>query len=179
MTERLSLRDFQQNLSDRLAIAQRGETGLSLLGVESGDESLPGGGYWLLDLTDSGEVIPVPALAPAPLTQPWFAGLANIRGTLYGVTDFSAWRGGEPTPRNAQARLLLIGARHGNNCALLVNRALGLHPRHLLNADDTTASTTSDAGWLGGRFRDAQGVLWTQLRIPPLLADASYLNVAA
>jgi hypothetical protein len=34
------------------------------------------------------------------------------------------------------------------------------------------------APWLGGRFTDAQDVIWTQLRIPALLADPNYLDIA-
>jgi hypothetical protein len=34
------------------------------------------------------------------------------------------------------------------------------------------------ASWLGGRFTDAQDLTWTQLRIPALLADPNYLDIA-
>ena len=37
---------------------------------------------------DAGEVIAVPPIAPVPLTQPWFLGVANIRGNLYSVDRF-------------------------------------------------------------------------------------------
>ncbi|MCX7144727.1 MAG: chemotaxis protein CheW [Sulfuritalea sp.] len=130
MAKRISLREFQQGLSERLLSARRGEGAQALLGIESGADDLPGGSHWLIDLADSGEVSPLPQLTPAPLTKPWFAGIANIRGVLYSVVDFSAWRGGAPTPINAQSRLLLVGARHGINSALLVRRALGLRPHH-------------------------------------------------
>ena len=49
---------------------------------------------WLISLADAGEVIPAPAITPVPLTKLWFRGAVNIRGKLYGVVDFSAWRGG-------------------------------------------------------------------------------------
>ena len=120
MAKRISLREFQESLVERLNSAQRGATRRALLGVASGDD------LWLLDLSDSGEVVPLPELTTVPLTKPWFAGIANIRGSLYSVVDFSAFRGGEPTRRNANARLLLVGARHGINSALLVDRTLGL-----------------------------------------------------
>lgn len=179
MAKRISLREFQQNLSERLVSARRGEGGQALLGVESGADDIPGGSHWLIDLADSGEVAPLPQLTPAPLTQPWFAGIANIRGVLYSVVDFSAWRGGAPTPINAQSRLLLIGARHGINSALLVRRALGLRPQLQMHAaGDGRASSGETAAWLGGRFKDAQDVIWTQLRIPALLADPKYLDIA-
>jgi hypothetical protein len=34
------------------------------------------------------------------------------------------------------------------------------------------------APWLGGRFKDPQEQLWTQLRIPALLSDPRYLDIA-
>ena len=190
MAKRISLREFQRGLSERLLSARRGEGGQTLLGVESGTENLPGGSHWLIDLADSGEVVPLPQLTPAPLTKSWFAGIANIRGVLYSVVDFSAWRGGAPTPRNAQSRLLLVGARHGISSALLVSRALGLRPRLQLHAasDGPTPDTRAEASspvasggtesWLGGRFADELGLTWTQLRIPALLADPNYLDIA-
>ncbi|NJD35502.1 MAG: chemotaxis protein CheW [Betaproteobacteria bacterium] len=184
MAKRISLREFQQGLSERLVSARRGEGAQALLGIESGSDDLPGGSHWLIDLADSGEVTPLPPLTPAPLTKPWFAGIANIRGVLYGVVDFSAWRGGAPTPINAQARLLLIGARHGVNSALLVRRALGLRPQMQMHAAGEakvhTGSQDADetTAWLGGRFKDPQDQIWTQLRIPALLSDPSYLDIA-
>ena len=179
MAKRISLREFQQGLSERLVSARRGEGGQALLGVESGADDLPGGSHWLIDLADSGEVSPLPQLTPAPLTKPWFAGIANIRGVLYSVVDFSAWRGGAPTPINAQSRLLLVGARHGINSALLVRRALGLRPQLQMHAaGEAKVGAGETAPWLGGRFKDAQDVTWTQLRIPALLADPNYLDIA-
>ncbi len=179
MAKRISLREFQQNLSDRLVSARRGEGGNALLGIESGADELTGGSRWLIDLADSGEVTPLPELTPAPLTKPWFTGIANIRGVLYSVVDFAAWRGGAPTPINAQSRLLLIGARQGINSALLVRRALGLRPQLEMRATGEVRTGIGEtAPWLGGRFKDAQEVVWTQLRIPALLADPRYLDIA-
>jgi twitching motility protein PilI len=179
MAKRISLREFQQGLSERLVSARRGEGGQALLGIESGADDLPGGSHWLIDLADSGEVSPLPQLTPAPLTKPWFAGIANIRGVLYSVVDFSAWRGGASTPINSQSRLLLVGARHGINSALLVRRALGLRPQLQMHAAaDAKVGAGDTAPWLGGRFKDAQDITWTQLRIPALLADPNYLDIA-
>lgn len=179
MAKRISLREFQQSLSERLVSARRGEGEQALLGIESGGDDLPGGSHWLIDLADSGEVTPLPQLTPAPLTKSWFAGIANIRGVLYSVVDFAAWRGGAPTPINTQSRLLLVGAKHGINTALLVRRALGLRPQLQMRAASKARAGADDKSpWLGGRFTDAQDVTWTQLRIPALLADPNYLDIA-
>lgn len=176
MVQRVSLREFQRHLTERLGSAQRGESSRSLLGVETGSGA---DSHWLLDLADSGEVSPLSGgLTPTPLTKPWFAGIANIRGTLYSVVDFSAFRGGEPTPQNAEARLLLIGARHGSNSALLVNRTLGLKPPALF-AEPTADDTPAGELWRGAVVTDAQGLRWTRLVIPQLLADPRFMDVAA
>jgi hypothetical protein len=121
-------------------------------------EELTGGSRWLIDLADSGEVTPLPELTPAPLTKPWFTGIANIRGVLYSVVDFAAWRGGAPTPINAQSRLLLIGARQGINSALLVRRALGLRPQLEMRATGEVRTGIGEtAPWLGRTFQGCAG----------------------
>jgi len=167
MAKRISLREFQESLAQRLTSAQRGETRRALLGVASGAD------LWLLDLSDSGEVVPLPTLTSVPLTKPWFAGIANVRGTLYSVVDFSAFRGGESTRRNANARLLLVGARHGINSALLVDQTLGLK-----NLDDLEpAETAGGPAWQGSRHQDSQGHKWTLLNLRELFADPAFLEV--
>ena len=57
----------------------RDRSSAGLLGVQAGPD------YWLLDLADSGEILPLPPFTSVPLTRPWFCGIANIRGSLYGV----------------------------------------------------------------------------------------------
>jgi twitching motility protein PilI len=130
----------------------------------------------LLDLSDSGEVVPLPVLTSVPLTKPWFAGIANIRGVLYNVVDFSAFRGREPTRRNADARLLLVGARYGSNSALLVDHALGLH-----SMDDLEPVRASEdtAPWVSAIYQDAQGHRWMQLDLQKLLVDPAFLDVGS
>ena len=135
MARKTSLRDFQEYLAVRLTTAAQGRGSSSWLGIEAGTE------VWLVDLSDGGEIVQAPQLAPVPLTRPWFAGIANIRGNLHAVTDFSVFRGGPPTPQNANARLLLIGVKHGANAALLVSRMLGLKNPEDFTAAETDAST--------------------------------------
>jgi twitching motility protein PilI len=170
MAKRISLREFQESLVERLNSAQRGATRRALLGVASGDD------LWLLDLSDSGEVVPLPELTTVPLTKPWFAGIANIRGSLYSVVDFSAFRGGEPTRRNANARLLLVGARHGINSALLVDRTLGLKS---LDDLEPLEAAADGAPWAGTVRQDVQGRKWTLLKLRELFADSRFLEVGS
>jgi len=177
MAKRISLREFQVGLVERLTSAARGENSRALLGILAGRD------YWLLNLSDAGEIVPLPPLAAVPLTKPWFLGIANIRGILYSVVDFSAFQGGEPTQLNSDARLLLVGARHGINCALLVSRTLGLkNPENLVvEAQSAVAATEDLRPWEGERYTDSQGgqgTAWRMLRIKPLLSHVGFLDVA-
>src|SRR5712692_9741327 len=101
MAERISLRDYQRDLAARLRAADSGHTA-SKLAVQVGSDG------WLVDLTDAGEVIPVPPITAVAQTRPWFKGVANVRGNLYSVVDFSAFLGGNGVALGEQARLLLL-----------------------------------------------------------------------
>lgn len=165
MAKRMSLREFQENLVRRLNAAASADR-RTLLGVEAGKSQ------WLLPLAEAGEILPVPPLAEVPLTRPWFRGLANVRGTLHGVIDFSAFNGGPLITPGGQARLILIGARHGVHCALLVSRTSGLKI-----PDDFTASDTPPTEpWEQQRLQDPQSRSWSQLDVTALLAHPRFLE---
>ncbi len=168
MSKKTSLRDFQTYLAGRLSDAAQGRGAVSWLGVEAGSES------WLVDLSDGGEIVPAAQLTSVPLTQPWFVGIANIRGNLYSVTDFSVFRGGAPIAQNSNARLLLIGSRYGVNAALLLSRMSGLK-----NPADFTLLPSDESGpeWGSQRFSDTQGKIWYKLSVRDLLADKNFMNI--
>lgn len=162
---RSSLREFQERLARRLAEAKTAER-RGLLGFQCGTEN------WLIALPEAGEILPSPALSAVPLTQPWYRGLANVRGTLYGVIDFARFNGQSPTVAAGRARLLLIGARHGVHCALLVSASTGLR-----SEDDFEADPAGDARpWVGARLRDLQGRPWLRIDSTRLLAHPAFLD---
>lgn len=173
MSDGTKLRDFQEDLAGRMQRAsQEGGMPQSLLGVEAGDE------HWLVDLADAGEVLPVPAITPVPLTRTWFAGIANIRGTLYAVTDLAAFHGGAPTPLQSQARLLLASARHhGGNTALLISRTHGL--KMLASLQAAAGANKANPPWRAESYQDGEGCLWTRLQLPALLSAVDFLDIAA
>lgn len=171
MAKRLSLRDFQENLSARLLSAKRGETTPPMLGFRSG------GRRWLLELPDSGEVVPLPQLSHVPLTQPWFVGMANIRGGLHAVVDFAQFVGAAATPRAERSRLLLVGARHGINSALLVESIEGLRPLSALQPIEPDDSLPA-AAWINATYKDEQGNTWLHVALTTLLQDPAFLDIA-
>ncbi len=167
MAKKGSLRDFQAHLARRLAGASE-QSAAGLLGIQSGAD------FWLLNLSDSGEIIPLTPLTTVPLTKNWFVGIANIRGNLYAVADFSAFQGKEATPQNTSARLLLIGTRHGNNAALLVTRMLGLR-----NVDDLTpiSADPDSPPWASDVYTDNEGRRWKKLDVRQLLVDEDFMEI--
>lgn len=168
MSKRQSLKDFQEGLASRLKAAAGDAAPSARLSFEAGDSA------WLVKLEGSGEVLPVPDIARVPLTRDWFLGVTNVRGVLYGVTDFGALLGHGPTPRAAENRLLLVGQLGGINAALLVSRLAGLR-----NVQQLEAVDAGPGPWTAGNWRDAQGRVWRELDAARLLADRAFLDVAA
>ncbi len=168
MARRISLREFQESLVRRLAEAQTSDR-QALLGVQAGNEN------WLIDLIDTGEILPVPPLLTVPLTQAWFRGIANIRGNLYDVIDFSHFQQGRMTPQTGQARLLLLNIRHRVNSALLVHRTSGLHSLDEFEADPQQGD---ERVWVAEKLRDMQDRPWLRLNVPALLDAPAFLEAA-
>ena len=167
MAKKISLHEFQSYLAARLA-GTSNQSSAGLLGVQAGPD------YWLLDLADSGEIIPLTPLTKVPLTKPWFAGIANIRGNLYSVVDLSAFLGKEATPQNTSSRLLLIGTRHGSNAALLVTRMIGLRNIEALTPE---AAAPDAQAWAPEAYTDNEGRRWSKLKVRELLADEAFMDI--
>jgi twitching motility protein PilI len=167
MARRVSLREFQQDLVRRLNEAAAADTPSARLGVQVGAH------LWLVRLEEAGEVIPVPAIAPVPLTRSWFRGLANIRGNLFNVVDLAAFQGGEPTAVTPDARLLLVAERYHMNAALLVNRMLGLRNLQQFQAEDDAAARQP---YETCRYHDRDGQVWRELNMSELVYSEEFLQ---
>jgi len=167
MADKLSLRDYQRDLAERLRAAENSHN-VSMLALQVGEQG------WLVDLGDASEVIPVPPITTVPLTKPWFKGVTNIRGNLFSVVDFPAFLGATPVTVAAESRLLLIGDRFRMGSALLVDRSLGLrNPTQL-----TARPKSSQASWVKGEYVDQEGRIWQELDVPQLVQQQDFLAVA-
>jgi twitching motility protein PilI len=168
---KLDLRLFQKELASRLATKTAAQVESSRLGLAGG------GSQWLIRLSDAGEVITIPAVVSVPLTQPWFLGIANIRGNLYSVIDFGGFLGRErsATGPAGQSRLVLFGPRTGDlRAGIVVQRVLGL--RNL--SELAPASPPTDAPeWYGQRWMDAEGGAWQEIDLARLAQDPGFLQV--
>jgi twitching motility protein PilI len=156
---RSRLRQYQEELLERMQAARSG-TGARThqLGVEIGGER------YLLDLLEAGEIVPVPALTNVPLTQPWYLGLANIRGSLVGVVDLARFFGRQESEQSPAARLVTFAPALGLPCGFLAARVYGLR-----QAADMTPHE--------GRLVDADGNAWTPLALAALAQDERFLDL--
>lgn len=170
MAKRISMREYQAALSERLRNAAVTASTATVLGVAIGEDR------WLVHMNDVSEVLPVPELAPVPLTRPWFRGVANVRGNLYGITDLAAFLGGTRTPPGLETRVLLAAPRFGVNSGLLVKRMLGI--RNLADFKRIDDEAQSQPG-VAGFYQDSEGQHWLELNLRDLVRDETFLQVAA
>lgn len=166
--DRNRLRDFQEGLAKRLRQAAELPQRQSRLAVLVGDR-----GY-LLNLDDVSEVSPVADIASAPLTQPWFLGVTNVRGTLYSVSDFAQWLGLHVTSDLNAKRLILLGQRLSKvRAGLVVTRVVGLRLLDEMKAHDAQLRRA----WESASWLDRDGVGWIEVDLEKLAADAEFLQV--
>jgi len=170
MEERVSLREFQAKLAERLkAVAEQpGEA--AKLGF------MAAGQHWLVDLDQVSEVVTVPRLTPAPWTQPWFLGVAGIHGTIYACTDWAAFMALPAGVPGNEIRLLLANPRFGAYAGFRIDRALGL--RNAAGMRRLPVAETA-APWEIARFGDGEGLIWREVNFGRLLAEPRFLQVAA
>ncbi|HUL95098.1 MAG TPA: chemotaxis protein CheW [Usitatibacter sp.] len=170
MARRTGLREFQLSVAERIRTAASRTALSSKLGFQVGADN------WFVALHQVNEVIPVPPMVPVPLTRSWFRGVSNIRGNLYGVVDFSAFAGGDPTPPGVERRVILVSDRLVAGAGILVSRMLGLR-----NPDQFTAvpRPADAAPWVGAAYTDAGGTRWLELDLPALVREQRFLEVGA
>jgi twitching motility protein PilI len=170
MARRTGLREFQMAVAERLRTASARTALASKLGFQVGADN------WFVSLTQVSEVIPVPQSVPVPLTHSWFRGVANVRGNLYSMIDFSAFQGGDPIGSGMERRVILVNERLVGGAGLLVSRMLGLRNPEQFNVADKPAGAPP---WVGGAFNDAGGTRWLELDLPALAREQRFLEVGA
>ncbi|WP_119290556.1 chemotaxis protein CheW [Azohydromonas sediminis] len=175
MADKQALRDLQTRLAERLRSAQSQPRVRSWLAVECRGHGL------LLPLDQAGEIFAPPPLLAVPHTQSWFAGVANLRGSLYTVVDLATFLGVATAPLSEaareSARVVALNARLGVNAALLIDRLAGLRSADQLVRD--TADAGAQPPFAGERWRDADGRLWQEIVLAALAEDDRFLAVAA
>jgi twitching motility protein PilI len=170
MARKVGLREFQIQVAERLRTAATRKTLSSKLGFQVGSRN------WFVALEQVSEVIPVPQPMAVPLTQPWFRGVANVRGKLYSIVDFAQFQGNEPIGPGMERRVVLISEKLVGGAGIVVSRMLGLR-----NPDQfAPAPRPADAPpWIRAVYTDAADIGWTELDLPALVKEPRFLEVGA
>ncbi len=171
MARQVKLTDFQRALSARLAeAANRQVASSNRLGVSTGPRQ------WLLRLDQAGEVLFAPEIHEVPLTRSWFRGVANVRGHLISVMDWSEFAGNAQATLNYRSRVVLLSERLGVPAGLLVGTVSGLKS---VDALERAPAVAAVAPWTVARYRDADGRIWEEVDLAQVVVDASFLRVEA
>ena len=102
------------------------------------------------------EILSLPSVTTVPGSHPWMLGLANVRGSLYGVVDLKQFLEGERSIVHEGQRCLLV-RQPGGNVILLIDELYGqrsFNDSHLVERPETfdgrVAGGVSPGDPLGG-----------------------------
>lgn len=172
MARKTSLREFQQNVAQRIRNLASQKTVASKLGFQVGTEN------WLVTLSDVSEVIPVPSTVSVPMTYSWFRGVANVRGKLYSVVDFAAFQGEGAIGPGTERRVILISDRLIEGSGLMVTKMLGLRNPEQFVAEPLPRGLI-DRPWIKATYRDPDAALWHELDVGALVGNIQFLEVGS
>ena len=179
MAKREALRELQSRLAVRLQQARTETRVQSWLAVECAGLGL------LVPLPTAGEIFSVGPVLPVPHSNPWFLGVANLRGGLHGVVDLAAFLGlRTPVSVDAvreHAQLLAFNPTHGAHCAVLVDRLAGLRSANQLRPvpDEPAVAGSAKPPFAGAVWRDADDRLWQEIDLAALARHEQFLAIAA
>ena len=176
MANREALRELQARLAERLQAARTEARQVSWLAVECAGQGL------LMPLQGAGEIFSMATLMPVPHTQPWFMGVANLRGGLHGVVDLATFLGLRdgvlPDGVREGGSLLALNPALGSHSAVLVDRLAGLRGAEQLKAEEPEDDLPRP-GFAGPRWRDAEDRIWQEIDLGALARHEQFLGISA
>jgi twitching motility protein PilI len=165
-----NLREFQEAILLKLkqATMQGSTVSSSRLGVVIGSKNL------LINLKEVTEVLPMPPIQVVPLTQPWFLGVANVRGNLYNITDVAQFIGMPPTPKSANNRIMLLNSDATTQAAIVVESLIGLRSIDTMQVKPLT--NVADLIFSKQAYEDADKNEWVEFDIEALVQDKEFIQ---
>ena len=167
------LRQYQLQLLERVqaarsgALAARKELGVMLAGR-----------CCLLDLTQLGEIV-IPGgvqIQGVPLAQDWYLGLAAMRGRLTAIIDLARYMGEAACTAGSDSRIITFSPRLGMNCALLVERVLGLRQLRTMQSMPMPEAPREVPCWAAQTLCDSAGQQWLRLDLAQLAQSERFLD---
>ncbi|MCP5245224.1 MAG: chemotaxis protein CheW [Burkholderiales bacterium] len=142
----------------------------TVLGLLIGDDR------YLVHMKEINEVIQVPEIVPVPLTHPWFLGIINVHGSLYGITDLGVYLSGKPESFGLKSRILLVSSSYKINSGFIVPNLLGIR-----NLSEFELDQTPDVELRNGVthvYRDKEDRPWYALDLRTLTREKNFLQIA-
>lgn len=175
MANRDAIRELQTRLASRLQAARSEGVAVAWLAVKAG------GGNFLFPLGQSGEIFPMSGVQVVPYARPWFQGVINIRGGLYGVVDFAGFlqdsAGQARTqPAAPESSVVTLNAALEVNCALQVDALAGLRGSEAFVSYEPAAADAPD--YFGNRFLDSAGEYWQEINLRTLSLSPQFLSIS-
>jgi twitching motility protein PilI len=176
MANREALRELQTRLASRLQVARSEGVSASWLAVKAGEKN------YLFPLSQSGEIFPLTPIQVVPYARPWFMGVTNLRGVLYGVVDLASFMGdGAARVRGeqslAESSVITFHAALELNCALMVDALAGLRKREAFAGADVPPA--GSPAYFGNRLTDLDGVHWQEINLQSLSQLSEFLSISA
>jgi twitching motility protein PilI len=178
MDKKQKLRELQTRLAEKLQAVRSGDvaSAAAWLAVDAG------GKKYLFPLSQSGEIFPWTSIQKVAHTKDWYLGVANMRGTLFGVIDLSLFiEGGRIGARNelvrSDSRFVTLNGLLEVNCALFVDRLEGLR-----STESFSESQYPEAGspeFYGHVYMDMNGLHWQEINLQVLAQQTNFLNINA
>jgi twitching motility protein PilI len=172
MADKEALRALQNRLAQRLQEARSTVPGRAWLAVECG------GRGFLFPLQEAGEIFPMSPIAGVSHAQPWFLGVANLRGQLNGVVDLASFLGvASLAEGHDHAMLVGFNASLDVNAALLVDRLAGLRGEGQLSVDQGASQMSPTSSFVGPCWIDADGRSWQEISLARLVKHPAFLKI--
>lgn len=176
MANREALRELQTRLASRLLAARSEAVSASWLAVKAGEVNC------LFPLAQSGEIFPLANVQGVPYSRPWFMGVVNLRGGLFGVVDLASFMGDGSIPARTEQSLtessvITFNAALELNCALMVDTLAGLRKREAFS--DAVAPPEGSPVYFGSLFIDHNGVRWQEINLQSLSQRSEFLRIGA
>lgn len=174
MANREALRELQTRLASRLQAARSEGVSASWLAVKVGTANC------LFPLAHSGEIFPLAQVQGVPYSRPWFMGVINLRGGLYGVVDLALFMGQEPTaartdPALSEASVITFNAALELNCAVMVDSLAGLRKQDAFS--EAVAPPEGSPAYFGACFTDLNGERWQEINLQSLSQCPEFLSI--
>lgn len=134
--------------------------------------------YLVSAIDEVAEILTYPEMTTVPSGQNWIRGIANVRGILLPIMDFTGVIDGKTSKLDRKSRVLVI-QQEDMSTGLVVDEVFGM--RHFFDeekVDDTPAASEKLSGFLKGAYRQGDRH-WGVLSMRNLAKSEEFRNISA